>query len=56
MMSSDDCLNPDASSHSTLSASRPFFAAQNDVATTAIPFGTSTTWRTPGVFDASAAS
>ena len=38
-MSDDEPLKPLASSHSTFSASRPFFAAQNDVATMATPVG-----------------
>src|SRR5664279_6290104 len=55
-MSADDCLNAADSSHSTFSASRPFFACQNVVASTATPLGTSTTYLTPGTFAASVAS
>ncbi len=43
IIASDEPLKPVASSHSTLSASRPFFAAQNVVAMTATPLGISTT-------------
>ncbi len=54
--SGDEPLNPDASSHSTFSASRPFFAAQNVVAMIATPVGISTTKRTPGMPDTLLAS
>ena len=43
VMSEDEILEPELPSHSILSASRPYFACQNDVATTAIPPGTSIT-------------
>ena len=45
-----------ASSHSTTSASRPCFAAQKSVASTATPVGTCTTSVTPGTAFAFAAS
>ena len=44
------------SSHVTLSASRPFLAAQNPSATTATPRSISTTFRTPGTAFAPVAS
>src|SRR5229473_7514170 len=44
------------SSHSTLSASRPSFAAQKLLATTATPRGTWTTLTTPGTAAAAEAS
>src|SRR5690242_18679549 len=42
-ISDEEYLKPDSSSHCTFSASRPFLAAQNVVATTATPLGTCTT-------------
>ena len=47
---------PVAWSQSTRNASRPFFADQKSVATTATPLGIWTTARTPGIFSASLAS